>query len=446
MLAMDNTSLVMNMIRHSSRPSPEIAYMYADRCRGSEKREKLLEILVKYGWAPSPSSLNSGNNRWGGATTGNNPASSEKKPGSSHDEFKDTDKEAGQGEDSLVHAALLTGDVEFLVEVLDLGADPHALNASGLSPLHVAAHLNAVAELEALLGAGALWGCRHAQNGLTALHMSAMGGHVEVTEALLAAAVPSSSKTTSSKFSAEDAAPYSSVVDDGTPSPRTAASIGNKARPPLVIVDVKDDMNRCPLHLAALSGSTPTIEVLLQAGARVDSRDKRGRTPLFLAASEDNTEAVKALLNAGASPSLRDSSGSAPLHKAVLRPAAGVVEALIAGGASPGVGGEKGLTPLHAACESNARGTVEALLRAGAVPGHCWNIYRRSPLMVACRYGNLNAVELLVPRLSARQINKRSGVDDGGTTPIFAALLCEDIDESETIGIVEAVSSLVCMV
>ncbi|CAM9388423.1 unnamed protein product, partial [Hapterophycus canaliculatus] len=100
----------------------------------------------------------------------------------------------------------------------------------------------------------------------------------------------------------------------------------------------------------------------------------------------------------GASPDATDTYGDSSLHRAVLMPAADVLEALLAAGASSGSGGEMGCTPLHAACERGVHGSVGALLRAGAVPGHCFNDLKQSPLMVACKAGNRNAVELLLPR------------------------------------------------
>ncbi len=437
---MDNTGLLMRMIRYGPIPSEQTARLYATQCGGSRKRDELLEILVKYGWALPPSRSDGGKCRGGGATEANigspSSSSSEKKPGASTDDFKDADEDGGVGEGALLHEAVEMKDGgAVLAALLKIGADPNVLNASGESPLHVAAGMKSVAKVEALLGAGAALGSESSKDGLTALHVAAMHDHVEVTEALLAGAA---------------ARGYRKSADGGgggssaTSSPAAAASSPENF-PLSTVVDARDDFGMRPLHIASWLGNIEVVQVLLRAGARVDSRDKYGRTPLFYAVEHEHADVLAALLAAGALPSLRDSQGRAALHLAALRPAGAIMEALIAGGASPGRGGERGFTPLHAACESKARGTVEALLDAGAVPGHRWNEALRSPLMVACMFGNLNAVELLLPRLSARQINMRDrayGTEDTGDTPLSVALCCAGADESESIGIVEAVSVL----
>ncbi len=432
-LAMDNTSLMMRMLRHGSKPSQEAARLYAAHCRGSEKREKLLEILVKCGWAPTPSHSHSVNHRGVGANNtdvGNN-ADDGSSTVSSND-GNDADDEGGQVKDPPLHEAVLLNDGgACLVALLEHAADLNALDSSGQSPLHLAASVNAVVELEELLGAGAALGSKRSEDGSTALHVAAMHDHVEVAEALLAAAPRGHRKSAGG-----------GGCGGATSSPAAAAS-SQEAAPPSTVLNASDDAGMRPLHIASYFGSIQVVQLLLRAGARVDSRDKYGRTPLFYAVEHEHADVLAALLAAGALPSLRDSLGNAPLHLAALRPAGAIMEALITGGASPGLGGERGFTPLHAACESKARGTVEALLGAGAVPGHCWNEALRSPLMVACMFGNLNAVELLLPRLSARQINmpeRIRGDAKGGETALVLALFSGGTEESETIEIVEAVS------
>lgn len=197
---------------------------------------------------------------------------------------------------------------------------------------------------------------------------------------------------------------------------------------------------RTALHLAATIGRDDIVEALIgTTGILVDKVDNNKRTALFRAVSANHVEAVKTLLKAGASCNDRDRFGYTPLRQAVKRPAGAIMEALLEAGASPGLGGEEGFTPLHTACEYDAPGTVEALLRANALPGHCWNKPLQTPLLVACKRGNLGAVRLLLPHLSERQVNMRSSSDAGAETPLSAALTCEP-PKMEIVNIVEAVS------
>ena len=205
-------------------------------------------------------------------------------------------------------------------------------------------------------------------------------------------------------------------------------------------VNAVDKHGATALHAAAMHGHDGVVEALLRAdGIAVDKPDMFKLTALYRAAVADQVGAVKALLKAGASPHAKDQKGTAVIFKVVTRPAGPVLEALLDHGVSPGLGGEKGLMPLHVACTTGKSGTVEALLKAGALPGHCWNESLQSPLVLACRHGNLNAVKQLLPVLSKRQLNMRSGILADSETALGAAIRCKTLS-MDTVAIVEAVS------
>eukprot|EP00752_Nemacystus_decipiens_P005269 g4779.t1 len=444
MMAANNPRLLKQILYRGSKPPLDIAHRYATYFQGSKRMDVLLRILVEQEWAPPPPESNA--DRHSGDRTSNDTVSSEGKESgpTSGDSDDDGDgDECGHGQNFLLHAAVSEDDVEILQALLERGEDPNVLDYAGMSPLAVAAFDGRISMVEALLGAGAWLDLKDARDGYTPLHMAAAAGHIEVTGLLLAAAVSDNSKITDTGSFARDISPCSGKAECGASASSSFAAAATKtteARPLPGVVDAMSYNGRRPLHLAATRNHVQVVEVLLGAGADVDCRDKRGGTPLFYAAKEDNAESVIALLKAGASPDIKNSSGYAALHMAVQRPAAAVMKALIAAGASPGVGGERGITPLHVACEWNARGTVEALLRAGAVPGHCWNDYLESPLLLACRCGSLNAVKVLLPHLSSRQINMRNrtiDVHEGGETPLVAAIWYEYLDEWEKIEAVE---------
>ncbi|CAM9968074.1 unnamed protein product [Scytosiphon promiscuus] len=425
-------SLVMCMLRHGSKPPPDIASLYVSHHNLWNKTNRLLEMLIGKIWEPSPSRTINGSDGGSG------------------------DSECRHLKDFPLHKAIITGDLDGLADLLRKGEDPNASGPSGRPALQEAARANSVPMVHALLAAGAALDTEEPQYGSTALHVSAMEGHVEVAKVLLEAGAaaspptggnpksPSSSTTTAAGIT-PCTSPATRVGDSGgaTSSRLAAAPIDGKASssPSAAVIEAQDNTGMRPLHVAAVTGSVRVVEALLRAGASIDSRDKNGRTPLLYAAQANEAGVVEILLKAGALPDLRDSNGHTALHRAVLMPAWDALEALVATGASAGSGGEKGHTPLHSACEKGERGTVEALLRAGAVAGHCWNDSMESPLMVACKAGNRNAVELLLPRLSVRQINMRDrtyAMDRGGETPLVATVWYSRDNESETIGIVEA--------
>ncbi|KAM0697995.1 hypothetical protein Q7P36_002849 [Cladosporium allicinum] len=133
-----------------------------------------------------------------------------------------------------------------------------------------------------------------------------------------------------------------------------------------------DEYGRTPLHLAAKDHRKDTIEVLLQAGAKVGAETKcedpylyhSGITPLHLAASTSHDgkrpEHVEALIQAGADVNHMDERGATPLHAACSKE---IVEVLLRAGADVHSRDRAGYTPLNSARSAKVAG---ALLRAGA--------------------------------------------------------------------------------
>ena len=196
-----------------------------------------------------------------------------------------------------------------------------------------------------------------------------------------------------------------------------------------------------PLHLAARLGHVEVVQALLRAEAAPDARDKNSLTPLLTAAKAGKAAVVAALIAGGANPDLKDSKECSALGIAVQFRFHAVVQALVDGKASVNAGGEKGCTPLHVACDLGSAATVDTLLSAGALAGHCWNDALKSPLMVACGAGHLDVVNVLLPKLSKRQINMRdrvTGVEEGGVTALLFAIECS----RGGMDIVQAVSQL----
>lgn len=109
-------------------------------------------------------------------------------------------------------------------------------------------------------------------------------------------------------------------------------------------VNTRDDLHYTPLALAAWSGRSDVLQVLLQAGATagINQRDREeGITPLHAAvivcrdwesASPDN---VFHLIAAGADPNIPDRDGWTPLHSCAFYHLPQLIPALLAAGADP---------------------------------------------------------------------------------------------------------------
>ena len=166
-------------------------------------------------------------------------------------------------DDKALLDATKRGDVAAVRSLLKEGANPNAAPGDGLTALHLAAGEGNLDIAKLLLGAGARVTATTRIGSFTPLHLAAEGAHASVVQALIAAG-------------ADPAAV-------ATPSGAT------------------------PLHLAAraLNGEA-AVRVLLEHGATVNGLEASyGQTPLMLAASQGRTAAVRELLSRGADPAIR---------------------------------------------------------------------------------------------------------------------------------------------
>ena len=154
------------------------------------------------------------------------------------------------------------GDVAAVRSLLGEGADPNEAQGDGLTALHVAAQQGNLEITEILLGAEANVEAPTRLGAYTALHLASEGAHTAVVRALLEAGAATDAVTSSSGVT--------------------------------------------PLHLAAsaLNGES-TVKALLDAGAPVNALEAQaGQTPLMFAASSGRTASVRELLSADADPGI----------------------------------------------------------------------------------------------------------------------------------------------
>ena len=188
--------------------------------------------------------------------------------------------------------------------------------------------------------------------------------------------------------------------------------------------NISDDKGYTSLH-AVVSGrcTDNALEDLITHGAYLDAQNKSGKTALWLACSDKKENSIKILLTAGSNPNIADNNGYTSLHVAIGCKKK-IIKAIIDHGTHVNARSKSNMTALMMACEKRNEDAVNVLLAAGSNPNIAFNgltclhtaVFRDcskealqaiishrvdmnttnekniTALMVACRRGNLDAV------------------------------------------------------
>uniref|UniRef100_A0A670YID4 VPS9 domain-containing protein n=1 Tax=Pseudonaja textilis TaxID=8673 RepID=A0A670YID4_PSETE len=155
--------------------------------------------------------------------------------------------------------------------------------------------------------------------------------------------------------------------------------------PSIVTPFSRDDQGFTPLHVAAIYGQAPLIDLLVSKGAVVTATDYHGSTPLHLACQKGYQNVTLLLLHYKSSTEAQDNNGNTALHLACIYGHEDCVKALVyydVHSCKLDIGNEKGDTPLHIAARWGYQGIIEVLLQNGANPG-ILNRMKETPVQCA---------------------------------------------------------------
>jgi len=172
-----------------------------------------------------------------------------------------------------------------------------------------------------------------------------------------------------------------------------------------------------PLHIAAERGlCVEVIQALALGISEADGKpllDNAGQTALHRAAARGQVQTTTALLTLGAQPNLSDFTYLTPLHLAAQGGHVAVAKLLLRYGASPILEDEHGNLPLHIAAKEAISAELIRTLAAYMPLDYCNHRcdLARTPLWVACYYGNVGAAKIL---LEEYKVDPRiTGVPEG---------------------------------
>jgi len=333
-----------------------------------------------------------------------------------------------------LHCASEKGHAEVAGLLINRGAYVNASSWNGMRPLHCAAASGNKETVELLLGKGAYLEAkeRYGRTPLFEAMRSPAPGRKEMVELLVArgAKVPALhlaaylADIEKLKKSLQEGININSQADDGGTALHAAADSGKKDIVEFLIgkganVDPKDTSAKTPLYYAATHNCEEIMDLLLAKGADVNAKDESGFTLLYYAIWNESKDAVKLLMGKGANVNARDNAyGHTPLDFAIWQHDKDIVELIIAGGADVNAEDKQGNTPLYLAAMEGRQDLVELLTAKGAAP--------ISAIHLAARVGDLAKVRSLIE--AGANVDVR---DKGGQTPLFPAVLTDNIDVAQ---------------
>ena len=147
--------------------------------------------------------------------------------------------------------------------------------------------------------------------------------------------------------------------------------------------NIKNAEGRTPLHIACVCGNLDGVKLFIKHGASVNVKDNHSNTPFSLAVLNNHTSIVSALVSEfGWNPN--EGLDRACLHGTL---SLGMTKTLIECGAN---------TLLHLTAKYGRNETMQALIKDFESDPNIKSKEGKTPLHIACRWGNLDGVKLLI--------------------------------------------------
>jgi ankyrin repeat protein len=161
---------------------------------------------------------------------------------------------------------------------------------------------------------------------------------------------------------------------------------------------------------AIKTGDLDGVEAALEAGISPDQTDEIGSPALVLAAGAGQLEILLYLLKKGADKAAMNRIGETALARAARFGHEKMVDRLLSLGADPELAGEQfGITPLIAAAQAGESGIIRELIASDVNPDRPEHINGYTPLMLATAGGHTEAVRALLAEGASPYVKSYEG-------------------------------------
>ncbi|RDD39278.1 Transient receptor potential cation channel subfamily A member 1 [Trichoplax sp. H2] len=237
------------------------------------------------------------------------------------------------------------------------------------------------------------------ENGLTLMHLAAIHNHGDIIDCLVIHGGETNIK-----------------IGDGEESPLHVAAKHNSCDAIRTLIqndasiDSVDRKGRTPLHICCKNGCNEAVEVIMGESNPnstiphiINCHDKERTVPLHLAAISCTVRSVELLLHHGANIYRKDIGGHTALHLAIKRKRTDIIQLLLRYAKSKGnndyvsIANEMGLTAIHFAVDSGSIKNTELCLQYDADIENQSNDLL-TPLHVAALNGFYDIVNQLIKR------------------------------------------------
>ena len=278
------------------------------------------------------------------------------------------------------------GNEDAINVLLHAGADTTISDTDGYTCLHKAVNAGCNKQtLQALINHGADVNAT-SKLGNTALNIACWKGNVEAIDVLLHAGADTTISDTDGYTCLHKA------VNAGCNKQTLQALINHGAD-----VNATSKLDRTALKIACKKGNVDAIDVLLHAGADTTISDTDGYTCLHKAVNAGcNKQTLQALINHGADVNATSKLGNTALNIACWKGNVEAIDVLLHAGADTTISDTDGYTCLHKAVNAGCnKQTLQALINHGA-DVNATSKLDRTALKIACRKGNVDAIDVLL--------------------------------------------------